>query len=56
MKKILYILEENQPPPSGVISVVSEQFKYLSSQNYKIQILVNKNHWLKKNISLITQK
>ena len=48
MKKILYILEENQPPPSGVISVVSEQFKYLSSQNYKIQILVNKNHWLKK--------
>ena len=49
MKKILYILDENQQPPSGVVSVVNEQLKYFSTQNYKIQILVNKNHWLKKN-------
>lgn len=48
MKKILYILDENQQPPSGVVSVVNEQLKYFSTQNYKIQILVNKNHWLKK--------
>lgn len=48
MKKILYILDENQQPPSGVVSVVNEQLKYFSTQNYKIQILTNKNHWLKK--------
>jgi len=48
VKKILYILDENQQPPSGVVSVVTEQFKYFCNQNYKIHILANKNHWLKK--------
>jgi teichuronic acid biosynthesis glycosyltransferase TuaC len=47
MKKILFVLEEHQTGPSGVIAVVKEKIDYFYGKKFQIFILCNKTHWCK---------
>ena len=41
---LLFVLEENESKPSGVVSLVKNKIENWKSSDY-IYILLNKNHW-----------
>ncbi len=53
--KLLFILEENEPKPSGVISVVKNKIENWKSSDF-IYVLINKNHWAYNELKKIKRK
>ena len=51
----LYILEENESGPSGVVSVVKNKIINWSESD-SIYLLINKDHWAFKEFSKIKKK
>ncbi len=52
---LLFILEENEPGPSGVVSVVKNQIKNWKKSDF-IYVVINKNHWAYNELRRIKRK
>ena len=52
---LLFILEENDPRPSGVVTVVKNKIQNWRSSDF-IYVLINKNHWAYNELKKIKKK
>ena len=56
MKKILFVTDEINYGPSGVVTVIKEKINYFKKKKYKVFVLCNSIHWYKKNFSSLVGK
>ena len=52
---LLFILEENEPGPSGVVSVAINKIENWKKSDF-IYVVINKNHWAYNELRRIKRK